>query len=73
MGITIVMITHDISAVTVHANKIAFMSNKTVQLMDSDTELTPEVMSELYGYEVSIHRNNHKCMKCENYLKKGVV
>ena len=66
MGITIVMVTHDIGAITVHANKIAFVGNKKVIILNSEDEINEESLSKLYGYRVNFHIREHKCWNCCN-------
>lgn len=64
MGITIIMVTHDIGAITVHANKIVCMSNGTLKLHDMDKQLTNEDISALYEYGVNVHMHKHNCKNC---------
>ena len=64
MGITIIMVTHDIAAITVHANKIVCMSNGEIKVHDMNKELTKEDISNLYEYGVNIHTHEHKCKNC---------
>jgi len=64
LGITIVMITHDIGAVTFHANKLACMGNKGLLLRKPGEEITEELMNELYGYKVNLHIHRHDCNNC---------
>ena len=64
MGITIIMVTHDIGAITVHANKIVCMSNGEVKVHDMNKELAQDEISNLYEYGVNIHMHEHKCNNC---------
>ncbi len=64
LGLTVVMVTHDISAVTVHANKIACLGGKGVVIHDPKEELTQEIITELYGYGVNLHIHRHNCVNC---------
>lgn len=64
LGLTIVMVTHDISAVTVHANKIACLGSNGIIIHDPEKELTQEFITELYGYGVNLHIHRHDCINC---------
>lgn len=64
LGITIVIISHDISAVTVHANKLACMRNKQVLIHDPKEESTHELIREMYGNHVNLHIHKHDCESC---------
>lgn len=64
LGITIVMVTHDISAITAHANKLACVSNKSILVHDPQEGMTQELMSRMYGYEVKLHIHKHDCVNC---------
>ena len=55
LGITIVMITHDIGAVTVHANKIFCISGGSLLSHDPSLKLSSKDVSNLYGYGVNLH------------------
>lgn len=74
MNITIMMVTHDISAVTVHANRIVCMANGTITMHDTEEEVIKNEVSKLYGYGVNIHMHEHTCKNCQlfrNITKKG--
>jgi len=64
LGLTVIMVTHDISAVTVHANKIACLGGKGLVIHDPKEELTQEIITELYGYGVNLHIHRHNCVNC---------
>ncbi|AUS95826.1 zinc ABC transporter ATP-binding protein [Clostridium thermosuccinogenes] len=66
LGITIMMVTHDISAVTVHANKLACMADKGLVMHDPKEEDAKKYISQLYGYEVNLHIHQHNC---DNVMK----
>ncbi|MCX7921525.1 MAG: metal ABC transporter ATP-binding protein [Clostridia bacterium] len=70
LGITIVLISHDTSAITVHANKIACMGNKGLIIHDPKEKMTEEFITELYGYGVNLHAHRHDCRNC---IRKEVV
>jgi len=61
LGITMAMVTHDISAITVHANKLACMGNKSLLIHNPREEDAREYISKLYGYEVNLHIHEHNC------------
>lgn len=64
MGITVIMVTHDIGAITVHANKIAFTGNKEVIILNSKEEINEASLSKLYGYRVNFNIGKHECRNC---------
>lgn len=62
MGITVIMVTHDISAVTVHANKIACVGGAGLIVHEaSDKEVTNGYLAEMYNYGVNLHVHEHNC------------
>lgn len=64
LGITILMISHDISAVTVHANKLACMGNRELLMHESHQDITPKFITDLYGHDVKLHVHKHNCEDC---------
>lgn len=64
LGITIVMVTHDIGAITVHANKLICLGENGLTVHDAGEPVTEEKLSELYGYAVHLHR--HDCRGCKH-------
>lgn len=70
MGITIVMVTHDIGAITVHANKLVCLGEDGLMVHDIHEPMTEEKLSEIYGYSVHLHGHNH-CMHCEYGNRAG--
>lgn len=64
LSITVAMITHDISAVTIHANKLVCLSNDGLFIHDPSKEFTDEYASKLYGYGVKLHMHKHDCRDC---------
>lgn len=62
LGLTIVMVTHDISAITVHANKLLCLGENGMFMHDPKKGITAEFATELYGYSVNLH--NHDCKNC---------
>ena len=64
LGITIIMVTHDISAVTVHANKIACIGNGKLNVHDMNNKLSDDDISSLYSYGVNVHMHKHECKNC---------
>lgn len=62
LGITIVMVTHDVSAITVHANRMICLGESGLLTHDPKETLTREFVSEVYGYGVNLH--THDCQNC---------
>lgn len=65
-NIAVVMVTHDISAVTVHANKLACMGNKGLIVRNPREQITGELLEELYGYKVRLNVEKHECPDSAN-------
>jgi zinc transport system ATP-binding protein len=64
LGLTIVMVTHDIGAVTVHANRIICLGENGMFQHNPKEGVTNEFISGLYGYGVHLH--THGCEHCKN-------
>ena len=64
LGITIIMVTHDIGAITVHANKLICLGEKGVTVHDTGEAAADEFFSEIYGYSVQVH--SHGCRNCDH-------
>lgn len=64
LGLTIIMVSHDISALTVHAGKLVCMGNKKLIFHDAREELSQEFITELYGHDVKLHLHQHQCKNC---------
>ncbi len=62
LGLTVVMVTHDISAITVHANKLICLGENGLFMHDPKEGLTAAFVSEIYGYGVNLHL--HDCKNC---------
>jgi len=62
LGLTVVMITHDISAITVHANRLICLGEKGLFEHKPQDGITNEFVTELYGYGVNLHL--HECKNC---------
>lgn len=62
LGLTIVMVTHDISAITIHANKLVCLGENGMFIHDPKDGITAEFATELYGYSVNLH--DHDCKNC---------
>ena len=70
LGITIIMVTHDIAAITMHANKLICLSENGMRVHDVNNPITDETLSEVYGYNVHLH--SHSCLNCtHNAGKEG--
>ncbi|TYQ16582.1 UNVERIFIED_CONTAM: zinc transport system ATP-binding protein [Acetivibrio alkalicellulosi] len=63
LGITIMMVTHDIGAVTVHADRLLCLGDKGLMIHNTDSNLSREQVSEIYGYHINLH--SHACDKCK--------
>lgn len=68
LGITIIMVTHDIAAITMHANKLICLSENGMRIHDVNNPITDETLSEVYGYNVRLH--SHSCLNCKHNKKK---
>ncbi|NLY18198.1 MAG: metal ABC transporter ATP-binding protein [Clostridiaceae bacterium] len=62
-GITVIMVTHDIVAITVHANKLICLGERGMHVHDINNPITDETLSEIYGYKVRLH--SHSCLDCK--------
>lgn len=62
LGITVIMVTHDIGAITVHANKLICLGEEGLTVHDTGKPETSEILSEIYGYSVQFH--SHQCKNC---------
>lgn len=63
-GITILLISHDIGAVTVHANKIACLGNKGLEIRENTKDFSKECLVDIYGHDVNLHAHKHSCTNC---------
>jgi len=68
LGITIIMVTHDIGAITVHANKLVCLGERGMFVHDINEPITDETLSEIYGYNVRLH--SHSCLDCKHNTGK---
>ena len=64
MRITVVMVTHDIGAITVHANKLAVMGNRNLVMCNPNIDNVGDIITNLYGYRVNINIRKHDCENC---------
>ena len=62
LGLTIVMVTHDIGAITVHANRLICLGENGLFEHNPIDGLTKEFVTEIYGYGVNLHV--HDCKNC---------
>lgn len=67
LGITIVMVTHDIAAVTWHANKLALLNNGGIRMLDPDNSADREYISTEYGYIFDPNSVRHNCNNCDKW------
>jgi zinc transport system ATP-binding protein len=64
LGITVVMITHDIGSITAHANKLAVMGNKGLVVCEPGEGSVSEILNSLYGYSINFNVKKHDCGNC---------
>lgn len=69
-GITIIMVTHDIGAITVHANKLALMENKSLLIQKPDEAVLGGFINRLYGYGVNFSIDTPECKNCSRRQMK---
>ncbi|PKM51204.1 MAG: zinc ABC transporter ATP-binding protein [Firmicutes bacterium HGW-Firmicutes-7] len=63
LGLTVIMVTHDIGAITVHANRLICLGENGMFEHNPKEGMKSEFVSEFYGYDVNLH--THKCDKCD--------
>lgn len=71
LGITVVMVTHDITAITAHANKLVCLGEEGLVVHDVGDAVTDEFLTKIYGHSVKIH--NHDCLNCEHMERLKVL
>lgn len=54
LGITIIMVTHDIGAITAHADKLIVLEEKGLSVHDMKDPEAGDIVSDVYGYPVKI-------------------
>ncbi len=57
--LTIILVTHDLSIVWEHANKVICLNKKILCMGKPDMVLTPENLKNLYGSEIKYYKHNH--------------
>jgi zinc transport system ATP-binding protein len=62
LGLTVVMVTHDIGAITVHANRLICLGEKGLFEHKPEDGMTNEFVTKLYGFGVNLH--THDCKNC---------
>lgn len=67
LGITIVIVTHDIAAVTWHANKLALLSDGRIKMLDPQNSDDREFVSKEYGFTLDSNGMRHNCSSCEKW------
>lgn len=72
LGLTVVMVTHDIGAITVHANRMICLGEKGLFEHDPKEGLSKEFATEIYGYGVNLHLHHSEHHDCQNCSKKEV-
>lgn len=64
LGLTVVMVTHDIGSITVHANRLLCLGEKGAIEHDPQLGITSQLLTEVYGYSASSHTHFHECKNC---------
>lgn len=62
LGLTVVMVTHDIGAITIHANRLICLGEKGLFEHKPEDGMTNEFVTEMYGFGVNLHV--HDCKNC---------
>lgn len=64
LGITVVMVTHDIGDITAHANKLAIMGDRSLSIYKPGKDGMDEILTNLYGYNINLNIKKHDCENC---------
>ncbi len=64
-GLTIMMVTHDIGAITAHANRLICLGESGMFEHNPKEGMTEDFVKNLYGYSVNLH-SHQMCDKCIN-------
>lgn len=67
LNITIIMVTHDIAAVTWHATKLALLSDGKIRMLDPNESSDREFFSREYGFNIETNNARHNCRCCEKW------
>lgn len=70
MQLSILMVSHDISAVTAHANRLFCLGTEGFFEHDPEEELDQDFFSRLYGYPVTMHIHRHDCGRHEGMARR---
>ncbi|MDT3698215.1 MAG: metal ABC transporter ATP-binding protein [Thermincola sp.] len=62
LNLTVVMVTHDIGAISIHANRLICLGEKGLFEHKPEEGITHEFLTELYGFGVNLHI--HDCKNC---------
>lgn len=62
LNLTVVMVTHDIGAITVHANRLICLGEKGLFEHKPEEGITDEFLTELYGFGANVHI--YDCKNC---------
>ncbi|MHB1419488.1 MAG: metal ABC transporter ATP-binding protein [Bacillota bacterium] len=68
LGLTVVMVTHDIGAITIHANKLICLGENGLFIHDPKEGITRDLVTGIYGYGVNLHL--HDCKNCSREVTK---
>ncbi len=71
MHLTVLMVSHDISAVTAHANRLLCLSPDGFFQHDLEKEaLDTGFFNKLYGYPVTLHVHGHDCARHKGMARR---
>lgn len=70
LGISVVMVTHDIEAVLTHANKLACLKDRKLSIKNPQDDSLDEYLANFIGYNSKL-RNHRHC--CENCCKRKAI
>lgn len=65
LGITIIMVTHDIQDIALHANKLMYLSENGIINYTQNENIKAEFLKQIYGIDLKLD-----CHNCKNNLKK---
>jgi zinc transport system ATP-binding protein len=63
LGLTVVMVTHDIAAVTIHANRFICLGENGFFEHTPNDENADRLLTEIYGHGVHLHHDCKNCIK----------
>jgi len=69
LGITIIMVTHDIGEISVHANKLICLGENGFTVHDTADPDSDRIISAIYGF--SVNMQNRRCRNCDCMKRAG--